>query len=106
MGGSTGVSLSLVCAVKKYPLNIVTSDAFSQEKRNHMQFLGANLTLVPSDDGGMAEALTLEVIVVARELSSKAGSYWTDSSTMSIRSVVTFKWAKKSGPRQTVALPP
>ena len=28
-GGSTGVSLSLVCAVKGYPLYIVSSDAFS-----------------------------------------------------------------------------
>src|SRR5206468_3456155 len=31
-GGSTGVSLSLVCAVKGYPLHIVSSDAFSAEK--------------------------------------------------------------------------
>src|SRR5215472_14888737 len=31
-GGSTGVSLSLVCAVKKYRLHIVSSDAFAQEK--------------------------------------------------------------------------
>jgi len=29
-GGSTGVSLALVCAVKGYPLHIVTSDAFSK----------------------------------------------------------------------------
>lgn len=27
-GGSTGVSLSMVCAVKKYALHIVSSDAF------------------------------------------------------------------------------
>ena len=31
-GGSTGVSLALVCAVKGYPLSIVTSDAFSAER--------------------------------------------------------------------------
>src|SRR5689334_10606109 len=31
-GGSTGVSLALVCAVKRYPLTIVTSDAFAREK--------------------------------------------------------------------------
>jgi cysteine synthase A len=30
-GGSTGVSLSLVCAVKAYRLHIVTSDAFARE---------------------------------------------------------------------------
>ncbi len=27
--GSTGVSLSLVCGVKRYPVHIVTSDAFA-----------------------------------------------------------------------------
>src|SRR5882724_8329712 len=28
-GGSTGVSLALICAVKRHPLDIVTSDAFA-----------------------------------------------------------------------------
>ncbi|MGH7006103.1 MAG: pyridoxal-phosphate dependent enzyme, partial [Alphaproteobacteria bacterium] len=51
-GGSTGVSLALICAVKRYPISIVTSDAFSKEKRNHMAALGAELTLVRSDSGG------------------------------------------------------
>src|SRR6266480_3732022 len=32
-GGSTGASLALVCAAKGYPIKIVTSDAFSREKR-------------------------------------------------------------------------
>src|SRR5438105_8723630 len=45
-GGSTGVSLSLVCAVKGYPLHIVTSDAFSQEKLDHMRILGARLQII------------------------------------------------------------
>src|ERR1700740_2183855 len=31
-GGSTGVSLSLICAVKRHPLHIVTSDTFAREK--------------------------------------------------------------------------
>src|SRR6478609_1976793 len=31
-GGSTGVSLALVCAAKGYRLHIVTSDAFAREK--------------------------------------------------------------------------
>ncbi|HEX7091863.1 MAG TPA: pyridoxal-phosphate dependent enzyme, partial [Longimicrobiales bacterium] len=35
-GGSTGVSLAFVCAAKRIPLHIVTSDAFSKEKRDHM----------------------------------------------------------------------
>src|SRR5829696_9932796 len=36
-GGSTGVSLSLICAVREHPLHIVTSDAFAREKLDHMR---------------------------------------------------------------------
>lgn len=77
-GGSTGVSLAFVCAVKRIPLKIVTSDAFSREKRDHMTALGAHLTLVASQAGGMTKALTLEMIETARRLASAPGSYWTD----------------------------
>jgi len=77
-GGSTGVSLAFVCAVKGYPLSIVTSDAFSLEKRTHMRLLGAELTLVPSVDGGMSKALTLNMIEAARRISERPGSYATD----------------------------
>lgn len=77
-GGSTGVSLAFVCAAKHIPLQIVTSDAFSKEKRDHMTALGARLTLVPSIEGGMTKALTLEMVETARKLASAPGSYWTD----------------------------
>jgi cysteine synthase A len=77
-GGSTGVSLAFVCAAKHIPLQIVTSDAFSKEKRDHMSALGARLTLVPSPTGGTTKALTLEMIETARKLASSPGSYWTD----------------------------
>ena len=39
-GGSTGTSLALVCALKGYPLRIVTSDAFAAEKLRTMQARG------------------------------------------------------------------
>jgi cysteine synthase A len=77
-GGSTGVSLAFVCAAKRIPLQIVTSDAFSREKRDHMKALGASLTLVPSPTGGTTKALTLEMIETARRLAAAPGSYWTD----------------------------
>ena len=77
-GGSTGVSLAFVCAAKRIPLQIVTSDAFSKEKRDHMTALGARLTLVRSPTGGTTKALTLEMIETARKLASAPGSYWTD----------------------------
>lgn len=77
-GGSTGVSLALVCAVKRYPLHIVTSEVFSQEKRDHMEALGAQLTLVSSAGGGTTKALTLEMIETARKIAQTPGYYWTD----------------------------
>jgi cysteine synthase A len=77
-GGSTGVSLAFVCAAKRIPLRIVTSEAFSKEKRDHMAALGAHLTLVNSPTGGTTKALTLEMIETARTLASVPGSYWTD----------------------------
>lgn len=77
-GGSTGVSLSLVCAVKKYPLHIVTSDAFSKEKLDHMQVLGATLEIIPSNGGGMTEKLTRDMIEAARVVAADTGAFWTD----------------------------
>jgi cysteine synthase A len=77
-GGSTGTSLALVCAAKGYRLRIVTSDAFSAEKRDHMVALGAELTLVPSEGGLTTKQLILEMIEVARALSREPGTYWTD----------------------------
>jgi len=77
-GGSTGVSLSLICAVKRYPLHIVTSDAFAREKLEHMKILGANLQIVPSEGGGMTEKLTRDMIEAARIIAARTGSFWTD----------------------------
>ena len=77
-GGSTGVSLSLVCAVKGYPLHIVSSDAFSQEKLDHMRILGARLQIVKSESGGMTEKLTRDMVEAARIITEETGGFWTD----------------------------
>lgn len=77
-GGSTGVSLSLVCAVKRHPLHIVTSDAFSREKLDHMQLLGARLQIILSEGGGMTAKLTRDMIEAARVIAEETGAYWTD----------------------------
>src|SRR3546814_20971331 len=45
-GGSTGVSLALVCAVKGHPLHVVTSAAFTRAKPAHQRTLGAGLPIV------------------------------------------------------------
>jgi cysteine synthase A len=77
-GGSTGTSLAFVCAARGYRIRIVTSEAFSREKRDHMAALGAELTLVPSEGGLTTKKLILDMIEAARVLSREPGTYWTD----------------------------
>jgi cysteine synthase A len=77
-GGSTGTSLALVCAAKGYRIKIVSSDAFSQEKLDHMAALGAELTLIPSEGGQTTKKLILDMIETARRLAQEPGSYWVD----------------------------
>jgi len=77
-GGSTGASLALVCAVKGYPIRIVTSDAFSRDKRDQMEAYGAELVLVPSEGGLTTKRLILDMIERARELSREPGAFWVD----------------------------
>jgi cysteine synthase A len=80
-GGSTGASLALVCAAKGYPIHLVSSNAFSQEKLDHMVAYGAKLTLVPyqqAHGGGFTQQLFLDMIEAARQLSLQPHTYWTD----------------------------
>jgi cysteine synthase A len=77
-GGSTGTSLALVCAAKGYRIRIVSSDAFSREKLDHMAALGAELTVVPSDEGRSTKKLFLEMVETARKLSREPDTYWVN----------------------------
>jgi len=77
-GGSTGTSLALVCAARGYRCRIVTSEAFSQEKRDQMAALGAELTLVPAEGGLTTKKLILDMIEAARRLSREPGTFWSD----------------------------
>lgn len=77
-GGSTGTSLALVCAAKGYPIHVVSSKAFSQEKLDHMVAYGAKLTLVPYDGRGIDKRLFLEMIDVAKRLSLEPRTYWVN----------------------------
>jgi cysteine synthase A len=78
-GGSTGASLALVCAAKGYRLKIVTSDAASQEKRDQMAALGAELTMVPTEvPGRTTKKLILDMIETARHFSKEPNTFWTD----------------------------
>ncbi len=77
-GGRTGTSLAFVCAARGYRIRIVSSDAFSREKLDHMAALGAELTLVPSEGGLTTRKLILDMVEKAREMSREPGTYWTN----------------------------
>jgi len=77
-GGSTGTSLAFVCAVKGYKLKIVTSDAFSEEKRNTMKAFGAELTVVPSKDGKIDPELVPRMMKLAEEFGKEPDTFQTN----------------------------
>ena len=77
-GGSTGISLAMICVAKRYKLHIVSSDAFSPDKLKHMSALGAELTIVPSEGGKTTKKLILDMIAKAKEISRQPRTYWTD----------------------------
>jgi cysteine synthase A len=76
--GTTGISLALACAAKGHPLEIVFSDAFSDEKRVTMEAFGARITDVKSDEKRITEALIKEMIRTAGEISRRPGHWWCD----------------------------
>jgi cysteine synthase A len=76
-GGSTGAALALVCPAKGYRICIVTSDAFSREKLDQMAALGAELTIVPSEDGPPPRSI-LDMVEAARAISREPRTFWTD----------------------------
>src|SRR5688572_3024484 len=76
--GTTGISLAFVCAAKGYGIEIVYSDAFSDEKRRTMQAFGANVNDVKSDDRKINEALIKEMIRTAAEISERPNHWYCD----------------------------
>ncbi|RAL05426.1 PLP-dependent cysteine synthase family protein [Aspergillus ibericus CBS 121593] len=50
-GGSTGSSLAFICAARKYPFTVISSNAFAIEKLRTMEALGATVYIVPSAEG-------------------------------------------------------
>ncbi|MEU4408975.1 PLP-dependent cysteine synthase family protein [Streptosporangium sp. NPDC023963] len=77
-GGSTGSSLAFVCAVKGYPLSIVTSDAFSPEKLRTMRAFGADLTVLPSEDGQITPSLFDRMREEVDRIVEREDALWTD----------------------------
>jgi cysteine synthase A len=76
-GGSTGISLAFVCAVKGYPLRIVSSDAFADEKIRTMRAFGAEVELIPSPEG-ITPGLIPAMMRRAAEITAETGAFATD----------------------------
>jgi cysteine synthase A len=76
-GGSTGSSLAFVCAVKGYPLRIVSSDAFAAEKIRTMRAFGAEIELIPSPLGITPELIPA-MVRRAGEIAAQTGAFATD----------------------------
>ncbi|MBM3436862.1 MAG: cysteine synthase family protein [Bacteroidetes bacterium] len=77
-GGSTGSSLAMVCAMKGYQAHFVSSDAFAEEKLLTMRAFGAELDVIPSENGLITAKLIDTLIERARELSRTPKTFWTD----------------------------
>jgi cysteine synthase A len=76
-GGSTGSSLAFVCALKGYPLRIVTSDAFAVEKIRTMEAFGADVELLSSPEG-ITPQLIPRMMERAAEIVGEVDGFATD----------------------------
>jgi cysteine synthase A len=77
-GGSTGTSLAFACAAHGYAITVVTSDAFSREKRDHMRSLGATVVELPSEGGSTTKDLIQRMIAKAAELARAPDTFYAD----------------------------
>jgi len=77
-GGSTGSSLAFVCAVKGYRFKVVSSDAFAREKLDTMRAFGAELHIVPSEEGKVTPDLIQMMIEKAKSFAEQEETYFTN----------------------------
>lgn len=77
-GGSTGSSLAMISAIKGYKARFVSSDAFAGEKLRTMKAFGAELEIIPSENGLITAKLIDSMVERAKELSKAPNTFWTD----------------------------
>jgi cysteine synthase len=77
-GGSTGTSLSLICAIKGYEFIAVSSNAFAREKLQTMRLFGADLRLIHSPEGKLVPSLFREMIDTAEKIGKEPNTFYTD----------------------------
>ncbi|MEM7305056.1 MAG: PLP-dependent cysteine synthase family protein [Planctomycetota bacterium] len=77
-GGSTGTSLAFVCAARRIPLTIISSDAYARSKLDSMEALGAELLVEPCIDGKVTPDLWPRMRERAAALHSAGAHHWVD----------------------------
>lgn len=77
-GGSTGSSLAMVCAARKYKAVLLSSDAFAEEKLKTMRAFGAELRIVPSEGGKVTPSLFEKFRKEIAVLAAEPDTFWTD----------------------------
>ena len=77
-GGSTGSSLAMVCAVKGYRFEPLSSDAFAQEKIRTMEAFGAAVEILPSEGGKVTPGLFDRFKARIAQMKEEPGTFWTD----------------------------
>ena len=77
-GGSAGASLAFLCSVKGYKVKLVTSDAYSLEKRQTMKTFGAEVVIIPSDGGKVTGEMVRRVMAKAKELAKEPNTYFAN----------------------------
>jgi len=77
-GGSTGAGLAFVCAAKGYEFHVVSSDAFSQEKLDMMNALGAKVDVIESHGEGINFDLLEKMRGRVSEILEEPNTYYTN----------------------------
>src|SRR3954462_904661 len=77
-GGSTGSSLSMVCAAKGYRARFVSSDAFAGEKLQTRRAFGAVVEIIPSVNRKVTPEMIQAGLARVRELVQEPDTFWTD----------------------------
>ncbi len=76
--GSTGISLAMVCAAMGFRARLVCSDASPRERIDAMRALGADVEVVPSEDGAITPDLSARMQARVDEMRSEPDTFWAD----------------------------
>ncbi len=77
-GGSTGSSLSMVCAKKGYEAHFVSSNGFAKEKIQTMRAFGATVELIHAENGVLTAEVINRMITRTKELAKDPDTFWPD----------------------------